>query len=214
MPHRLPVTGSKQAETRLLPDCASDHTRRARHLDKPGRARAEAPGPTTVPDTLSIPTEGPHACQGADRLQPPGLGGDDPDATAHLSGPDQAARSLSARPGRPLPLRRRAPARRRLPPPGSGPRWPAGPRRRLRGRPHGELAAGERLAGHLDRERRLRSPRRRAASRARRSPVLVAGAAAWAAAEPGPGRDRLGHRRWGERLGVPAAGPRLGPPDP
>ncbi len=68
---------------------------------------------------------------------------------------------------RPLPLRRRAPAWHRLPPPGRRPQPPAGPQPLPSGRRAGPLAAGQRVAWHLDRVRRLRPPRRRPPSRTR-----------------------------------------------
>ncbi len=91
------------------------------------------------------------ARQGHDHLPRPGLGGHGADAAAHLPDPHQAARTLRARPRRPLPLRQGAPARHRLPPPGRRAHPPAGPQPPPPGRCTRPLATGERVAWHLDR---------------------------------------------------------------
>ena len=57
-------------------------------------------------------------------------------------------------------------------------------------------------------------PRGPPARRARGRPVPVLRAAAGAARRPGPGRDRLGNRRWRIRTGSPAARSCLGHRDP
>jgi hypothetical protein len=57
------------------------------------------------------------------------------------------------------------------------------------------VAAAERVAGHLDRVRRVHPTGRGHAADAGGDAVLVAGALARPAAEPGLCRDRLGHRR-------------------